>query len=597
MDKPRITVETIVWIAILALALGLRLLNLGEKPLSDQESDWALQALSLAPGATYIEPVPSGSQASYISLTGLVFGVLGSNNFLARVVPAIAGVLLCLAPYFLRSRIGHFAALIMSTGLALDPAMVAFSRLAGGPMPAIGFGVLGLCLLADRKTLVSGIFLGLALLSGPAALQGILIVVLTWAIARLIPSKRNIQPVEDESKNDQGFTLTLRDWKVLLLGSLGSILVFGTLFGFHVPGLGAWVAALPEYLAGWVSPAGVPALRLLAALFIYQPIAVTFGVGAAVRGWSVGDSRAQWSSLFLLIALCIALFYPARQMGDLLWALIALWALASLSLADLLPIGEDNKAVVWVQAAIVFVLLALFWLNLAGLNLVVSVESAYRLRWLVLIGVLLLIGLLTVLIGFGWSWSTASKGLVWGLIAALGVYGVSGMWAASQPSRLRPISIWDPAPVTGEADLFLRTVTDLSEWSTGQRDSIEILLIDVPSMRWLFRKFPNARYTIGRLELSSGETPALVVTRKSQDTPALAAAYRGQDFGWWRFQDWSSPTPLDWTAWLAYRKEPARQEDVILWARSDLFPGLEVGVNELNVSPDPIESQPEESPK
>jgi hypothetical protein len=284
-------------------------------------------------------------------------------------------------------------------------------------------------------------------------------------------------------------------------------------------------------------------------------------------------------------------------MGDLLWVLIALWSLASFSLAELLQGPEDNKAVVWIQAAAIFVLLALFWLNLAGLNQPAPMASAYQLRWLVLIGVLLLIGVITILIGFGWSWATAMRGFAWGVVAALGIYTISGMWTASQPSELRPISIWDPSPVTGDAALLLSTVADLSEWSTGQSDNIEILLIDTPSMRWLFRNFLNARYTAENLKLPTGETPALFVSRKVAETPTSAADYRGQDFGWWRYQDWSGAIPPDWQAWLAYRKEPARQEDVILWARSDLFPGIKSNIDNAGESPDQFEVPVEEIPK
>jgi hypothetical protein len=268
-------------------------------------------------------------------------------------------------------------------------------------------------------------------------------------------------------------------------------------------------------------------------------------------------------------------------MGDLLWALIALWSLASFSLAYIFQTPEENKAVVWIQAAAIFVLLALFWLNLAGLNLPAPVESALRLRWMVLLGVLFLIAVVTLLIGFGWSWATALKGLAWGVIAALGVYTISGMWAASQLSEQRQISIWDPAPVAGEAALLLNTVSDLSEWSTGRNNTIDILLIDTPSMRWLFRSFPNARYAADNLELPVGETPAVFISRKVADAPVSAADYRGQDFGWWRFPDWTGTIPTAWQVWLAYHHEPARQEDVILWARSDLFPGIKTDIGSV----------------
>jgi hypothetical protein len=588
MEKPRVTIEQALWAAALLLALGLRLVNLGAKPLSDHEAQWALQALSLAPGTSAVEPVLLGSQISYLSLTSMLFSLLGSSNALARILPVIAGVLLCLAPYFIRSRIGRLSALIIAFGFAVDPAMVAMSRLAGGPMLAVGFTCLGLCLLVDRKHLLAGIFLGLALLSGPAVVQGILILTITWVAAKLVPTARKFQWISGENQAEGGAKFSRQNRGRVMLGALGSLLVCGILFGTNLSGLGAWFSALPDYFRGWTLPAGIPSLRLLAALLVYQPIAVIFGLVAIVVGWLGGDSRSQWFSLWLLAALGLTLLFPARQMGDLLWALVALWSLASFSLADIFQTPEENKVVVWIQAAAVFVLLALFWLNLAGLNLPAPVESALRLRWVVLIGVLFLIAVVTLLIGFGWSWTTAIKGFAWGVVAAVGVYTISGMWAASQPSGQRPISIWDHAPVTGDAALLLNTVSDLSEWSTGRSNTIEILLIDTPSMRWLFRNFPNARYAADNLELPVGETPAVFVSRKVADTPVSAADYRGQDFGWWRFPDWSGAIPPAWQAWLAYHHEPARQEEVILWARSDLFPGIKTDVGSVDETIDQL---------
>ncbi len=38
-------------------------------------------------------------------------------------------------------------------------------------------------------------------------------------------------------------------------------------------------------------------------------------------------------SLWMLVALLLALFYPAHQVGDLAWMLIPLWSLAALELA------------------------------------------------------------------------------------------------------------------------------------------------------------------------------------------------------------------------------------------------------------------------
>ena len=182
MQSPRLTIENVLWGLVLALALSIRLLNLGTIPLSDPEANWALQALSLFPGTANIEPIQPGPQPGYLAITGLLFALFGSSDGLARLLPALAGGLLCLVPYFFRDRLGRQAALIMAFGLALDPGMVAVSRLPGGPMPALAFSLLALGTLAVGRVVWAGFFLGLALLGGPAVWQGILILSLVVAV-------------------------------------------------------------------------------------------------------------------------------------------------------------------------------------------------------------------------------------------------------------------------------------------------------------------------------------------------------------------------------------------------------------------------------
>ena len=60
MKRNLVTLEQILWIVILALAVAVRFVNLGVEPLSDVEAGWALQALSLFPGASHIESITPG---------------------------------------------------------------------------------------------------------------------------------------------------------------------------------------------------------------------------------------------------------------------------------------------------------------------------------------------------------------------------------------------------------------------------------------------------------------------------------------------------------------------------------------------------------
>ena len=588
MNMNRIRVEHALYVLAFALALTVRFLNLGAVPLSDVEANWALQALHASLGNSLGSQLVLGSQPAYVFLTGLSFSLLGSSNFLARFWPALVGSMLVLAPLFFRPLLGRRAALILAFGLALDPGMVAVSRLVGGPILAIGFGIWALGLAYDQRPLLAGIFAGLALLSGPAILQGLLGLFLAWLVIRLLAGADLIAPLvepEDRVEDVPGWRNPLR---VGISSMVVTTLIVGTVF-FRLPqGLGAWMGTLPDYLTGWVSASGIPSLRLLAALAVYQPLALIFGIVGAVRVWVTagwdypGYSLAKRMGIWWVVALGLALLYPARQVADLAWVLLPIWTLAAIEFAYLFSLPHEQWYTSASQAALVFILLVLMWLNLAGFNQINLDFQATALRLGILIGVIVLGALTTVLVGLGWSWNIARLGLVWGLTAALGVYTLGGMWGVSQlHANERQVirqELWDPTPLTGEADLLLKTLEDLSEWNTGLRTSIDVTVaVDAPSLRWALRNFRHVQFVGEGQVLQGGDTPSVIITRKSQETPNLTASYRGQDFGWWKVPAWTGALPPDFPRWLAFRQSPVESEQLILWARGDLFPGGTAG--------------------
>jgi hypothetical protein len=567
MKWDQITIERALIALILFLAVGVRLFSLGRMPLSDGEARWALQSLSIAHG----EPAEIGPQAGEVTLTGLAFLLFGSSNFLARLFSAVAGSLLVAVPLFFKRPLGGLAVLILMAGLALDPGLVVMSRTAGGPMGAIGFGALALALAYTRRPLLAGVAAGLALLSGQAVIAALIPLGLAWGFTALI---HRSQP--DASADDETPPVWLhgKEWLAFLISALVTILVAGTLFLWVPQGLSAWMSALPAYLSGWVTSSGTPALRLVVALLVYQPLAFIFGVIGIVRGWLRRDRRVQFLSLWLGFSLLVALLYPGRQMGDLAWSLLPLWTLAAIEIAHLIGGASGNRWVPFAQALVVFILLALFWLNLLNTaGSFIDLQTS-GLRLGVLAGLLLLVAILTLLVGLGWSWEAARLGFVWGVCAALGLYGLSALWHATQLSVPGQYELWQPASLTSNADLLVGTVGDLSEWNTGLRDEVDLTLADAsPSLRWELRKMKRlAEIPAEQIDAISG-TPSLVIARNVGETPRLAETYRGQDFGWWVSPAWQGALPPDFFRWLTTHQAPLQLEQVIVWARSDLFPG------------------------
>jgi len=591
MRSNQVTVERAIIAGIFLLAVCVRLFYLGAAPLSDAEASWALQSLDLARG----EAVEIGPQVSYVNLTGAALYLFGSSDFTARIWPAITGSLLVLVPLLFRRALGRSAMLILMAGLALDPGLVAASRLAGGPMMALGFGLLALGFVYTRRSILAGICAGLALLSGWGIFAGLVSLLIAWSLERLIPGKSVPEEGQAPIEGTPPAWLTGREWISMLLSAAITLLAVGTLLLLNPQGLAAWIASLPAYLQGWGQASNVPPLRLAAALLVYQPLAMIFGTIGAVRGWLRGDPLARMLSLWFIVAFTLILVYPARQVFDLVWVLTPLWALAAIELAHDIRVDSSSRLVAAGEAAAVFLLLAIVWMNLLGAKIaIVSTESSL-LRAGLLVGLLALGAVITILVGLGWSWAAARAGLVWGVCAALGLYGISAMWSASFRSEPDQIDLWQPVPITRNADLLMQTVEDLSEWNTGLVRDIDVTLaVEAPSLRWALRNYPEMTTIAEDNLVALPNTPSIVIARQTAEAPRLAETYRGQDFAWWIYPGWEGALPPDFLRWLTTRQAPLRQEQVLLWARSDLFPGGESILETLPLEVPALEEEEQE---
>ena len=575
MQMRKLTYEDMLYILAFILALGVRLFNLGGAPLSEIEAGPALQAFDLARGS--LTAAAPGSQPGYLALTSATFSLFGSSDALARLWPAIAGSLLVLAPFAFRRILGRNAALILAFGLALDPGLVALSRLADGRMMAIGFTVLALALAYARKPAGAGIFAGLALLSEPSIWLGLLGMAIAWGVARWtgIPLGVGIleegEPTITPASASPGF---LRTWALF---TLGTILIVSTLFFSFPAGLGAWANSISVFARGWVSPSGVPVGRLLVALAVYQPLALVFATVAVVRDWV----RLRPLVLWALAALVLAMAFTGRQVGDVAWVLVPMWTLAAVGLS--VYFGEDAKNPVSLgQAAAIFVLLSLVWLTLAGLHL--AVVEAIRLRVLVVLGIFVLGILTTAFVALGWNWEIARNGAVIGVSVALGVYGISAMLGASQVHVGSPAELWMPSPRTGQAELFKDTLREVSLSHTGEANSLEVVsLVDAPALRWVLRDYSDA---LVAASVDEEILPVVVIAPLGSETQTWTAAYRGQDFAWRLNPGWEGVLPEAWVDWLVFRKAPVQSEHILLWVRSDLFPDDVVTVDDAVEQPE-----------
>lgn len=563
MSIRRIDLFQVLSILAFALAFSVRLYQLGMAPLSDFESEPALQALHISRGDHSV----LGHEPGYMLLSAALFYVFNDTNGFARFLPALAGSLLVLVPILLHSLLGRPAALITAFGLALDPGLVTASRLAGGPMVAAGFGLMAIALLYVNRPIWAGVFAGLAIISGPQAFSGALGLGLTAVIGYLLVRRGQLEPLREEGKQ---FESKKGLWNGIVAGG-GVILVAATLF-FQLPqGLGSVTGIVPAYLEGWLTRTGVPASRCLTALLIYEPLPLIFGVLGAVRSWRSRLAVSQWLSLWSAFAFVITLLYPGRQVMDLVWVLIPLWGLAGLEISRYFSVEEKDRLPAAIQASLILILMALGWINLAGLSQVGGDVQLYRLRLAVVGGTIALGAVTTILVALGWSSSAAKLGLVWGLIAGLGLYMIATMWWSAQLHPNGAQELWYPGSAIDQERLLLTTLGDLSEGKSGFRESIDVVVTTAaPSLQWALRDWPNARFATTTV---AGELPSVIISTSDQPDPSLAVAYRGQDFAWWLYPSWQNSLASVWPTWLVFRKAPEEIGYIILWARSDLFPG------------------------
>jgi hypothetical protein len=577
--------ESVLYVIAFILAAALRFIQLGALPLSDTEAEWALQAFHVAQGARPL----LGSQPVYILPTSLLFFLFGDLNFLARFVPALIGSALVFVPYLFRERLKPVPALLLAFFLALDPGLVSLSRQAGSLIPALTFVLLAWAFWWHKRPRAAGVFAGLALLTGPATWAGLLGLGLAWVLRRTMeraPASANEEEHDEEEAGQSVESVRRDDLKVALTFGGVTILLGGTMFLVSPNGLSAWLSALPVYLAGWAQPSGVPGSRLLFSLVAYQPLAVLFGLVAVIRGWWQGRKRYVRLSLWLVAALLVAMIYPARQVGELAWALVPLWVLAALELSNHLRIFFEERREVAGMATLVFILLLFAWLDYTGIALdprnpanvtsnVIQIggkvlfENLPPTRYILLFSVLLLLLVSVLMVALGWSARTARLGSVWGLAIALGIYGLGMAWGATGLRTPDGWELWWPDKQPDQAELLLATVNEQSEWSTGDAHSqdVTILGIDSPAIEWLLRG--RSVQMVSALDMQ--DAPAIIISSSQMGDPNLPIAYRGQDFTWRREPSWNVMTAYEWIKWSVFREMPYDSEIVVLWVRNDLF--------------------------
>jgi hypothetical protein len=220
--------------------------------------------------------------------------------------------------------------------------------------------------------------------------------------------------------------------------------------------------------------------------------------------------------------------------------------------------------------ALTILLIPFSWMNLLAISFPIEGQEE-ALRMAASAGGILLLVVATILIHMGWPSKQAWTGLWMGLAVLMGVCTISTAWRSAGLGKNPQAEVWAYDGVTSEMDLLQKTAGDLSEWNVASRTGINIVVMNYPSsaLKWALRDFSSVSDTQALPSLSN---PAIVITA-NEEVPSLAKAYRGQDFALTHRTAWDLILPEEWIKWIAWREVPSDDQQVILWARTDLFPG------------------------
>jgi len=132
LDRPVFEVLKLDWgkaiyLLIFALAVVSRFWDVGTRAMSHDESLHALYSYYLYSGAGYTHnPMMHGPFLFHAN--ALIYFLFGDNDFTARIVPALFGVLMVMSPLLLRRWLGRIGALVTSALLLISPSFLYYSR-------------------------------------------------------------------------------------------------------------------------------------------------------------------------------------------------------------------------------------------------------------------------------------------------------------------------------------------------------------------------------------------------------------------------------------------------------------------------------------
>jgi hypothetical protein len=633
-------VETLVIIAIVCLALFLRVTMLDVAPMSDNEANTALTAWQVVhPDYTGASTTPSSAWTFWAQVVG--FSMVGSGEFAARIVTALVGVVLVCLPLLFRAQLGAVRTLAFMTILAFSPVTLAASRTSD---PMIWTAIFSIVLLwaimrywqhrqLSDVTLIGVCGASVFFLSGASgvisiALIALALLITAWWTALHAPVEMDV-PSEEVLGAVRGTINNFAYGRAFLAMVLTTFFV-ATGFMFY-PNMGVVAQGIGEAIVGVWQPYReyMPLAYPLVIVVVYD---LLLPVTALVTAFLLSrEQRLGADDRFALVlagvSALVLLFYRGASPAFALLITIPLGYIVAHGVSVLLQdretftywdlVAEDRQQsqnqygwVKWVLVLLVvgaFVMLGTHWQeatrgfltfdnsqsifdNLPKLTENANANALRSLVWVIISLLFVTVG--GFLVASIWGNYVAIQGLGLGVFAAMMVSGMGGGWNAVVPRQGDIQEVWQDSQATPDAVLLRRTLLDFASRNTQLAPLVEVAVVQDETINvsnrgivaWLLRDFVNTRY-VSSLEEAKQAQVVILSALQSTDID-LGGSYVGQSFALRR--NWSSTflSPSDALAWLAQRlvreNSTATPDTVVLWVRLDVY-----NANPIETVPNP----------
>ncbi len=523
-----ITYEHLLWGLIAFVALTMRVAHLDAAPLTAGEAREAVLAWRAATG----QGMPLTDYNPFLlAVNSLSFALFGAGDAVARLVPALFGACLALAPVLFRREMGRVGALAAGLYLAISPtALVASRQLQGTVISGVGtmafLGATLRFLRTGRRRWLAGAAIGLALAATSGATMYGVLVPLGLAYVILTQLGRI-----DGLGLDQASRLIRRQgrWFIIAFASAGLLLATG--LGWNLAGLEASGGLLAAWL-GRFERASAPPGSVLALLMAYELWAVVFGFGGLIWGAAQRDRGTLLLGLWTVLTVLLLMAMPSRRPTDLLWIVLPLAMLGGVFVEKLLAGAWRSPSAGRLQGVHIGFVLVL-WTH-TYLMLARYAEFGDRTDLVLAIVAMAVQGLVVLSFGVILGGSTVFRTAAAGTAVALLAFTLHTGWGVAYRHTGDPRETMLREPTARAVRDLVETLEELSWRETGlaTRLAFTYQAPEDSILSWYLREFDAAR-RVTRLSGPPAEAIGSVLVTSGRDETDLAVvgeSYAGQDF-------------------------------------------------------------------